>query len=78
MEKEKPEITAANMRGIVTEKQAELDIQDLRAVLAKIESAASNPDYGTSIDFGITVAVIKELESRGFKVEGGETVRISW
>ena len=78
MEKEKPEITADNMRKIVEQNQAELDIQDLRAVLAKIESAANNPDYGTSIDFGITVAVIKELESRGFKVEGGETVRISW
>ncbi len=78
MEKEKPEITADNMRKIVEQNQAELDIQDLRAVLAKIESAANNPDYGTSIDFGISVAVIKELEIRGFKIEGNDPVYISW
>ena len=78
MEKEKPEITADNMRKIVEQNQAELDIKDLRSVLEKIESVANNPGFGTSIDFGISVAVIKELEIRGFKIEGNDPVYISW
>jgi hypothetical protein len=78
MEKEKPEITAANMRKVYEENQEVLDSQDLRTILSKIEEVAKNPGFGTSIDFPFSGAVRKELERRGFKIEGSEPVYISW
>ena len=75
MEKEKPEITAANMRKIVDMKQSTINYQDLRAILAKIEEASNSGEIGCQIDFTFSLKVITELESRGFKVQGSY---ISW